>query len=316
MISIATTLLLRSILIILLCVTATSAQQQGSRKTQEKQPARSSNGLGIIDAHTHTEFSGRLDKTRGVAITEEQYFEEWRRAGVVGAISHTHAERTPPAPDLRNHNVMNCLGLDAKPNASLLEEGLRSGKYGCIKIYLGYVHQYAYDKNYEPAYELAEKYDVPVVFHTGDTYSTRAKLKYADPLTIDEVAVDHPKIRFVIAHCGNPWIESAAEVAYKNRFVYLDGSALLIGNLDKMPRSKVDNYVVRPISWVFGYLEDPTKLMFGSDWPLTDIHSYVKAFKRAIPREHWQAVFHDNAARVFRLNLKPRRAAIGSKTPQ
>jgi predicted TIM-barrel fold metal-dependent hydrolase len=197
---------------------------------------------------------------------------------------------------------MSCLGIDARPNVSLMEDGLRSGKYGCIKIYLGYVHQYAYDKNYEPAYELAEKYDVPVVFHTGDTSSRRAKLKYADPLTIDEVAVDHPKVRFVIAHCGNPWIESAAEVSYKNPNVYLDGSAMLIGDLDRMPRAKVDAYVVRPLAWIFGYVEDPAKLMFGSDWPLTDINSYVKAFKRAIPREHWRAVFHDNAMRVFKLN--------------
>ena len=190
---------------------------------------------------------------------------------------------------------MTCVGVSAQPKVTLIEDGLRSGRYGCIKIYLGYVHQFAYDKNYEPAYELAEKYDVPVVFHTGDTDSIRAKLKFADPLTIDEVAVDHPKVRFVIAHCGNPWIESAAEVAYKNPNVYLDGSALLIGNLDRVPRHKVDAYVVRPLAWIFGYVEDPTKLMFASDWPLTDINSYVRAFKRAIPREHWEAVFHDNS---------------------
>ncbi|MFY9610410.1 MAG: amidohydrolase family protein [Blastocatellia bacterium] len=271
-----------------------------SRK--EKRPRASLGRLPIIDAHTHTDFSGKLDKNRGVPITQKQYFEEWRRAGVVGAISHSPAGGDP-GPDLRAQNVMSCVGIDAQPNVPFIEDGLRSGRYGCIKIYLGYVYQYAYDKNYQPVYELAEKYDVPVVFHTGDTDSSQAKLKFADPLTIDEVAVDHPKVRFVLAHSGNPWIESAAEVAYKNPNVYLDGSALLIGNLDRMPRGKVDEYVVRPLAWVFGYLEDPGKLMFGSDWPLTDINSYVKAFKRAIPREHWKAVFHDNAVRVFRLKI-------------
>jgi predicted TIM-barrel fold metal-dependent hydrolase len=235
-------------------------------------------------------------------VTREEYFREWRSAGIVGAISHTPSE-TEPGPDLRDHNVINCVGISAVPKTALIEEGLRSGRYGCMKIYLGYVHQYAYDKNYEPVYQLAEKYDVPVVFHTGDTYSTTAKLKFADPLTIDEVAVDHPRVRFVIAHCGNPWIESAAEVAYKNPNVYLDGSAFLVGNLDEIPQRRVDEYVVRPLAWIFGYVEDPTKLMFGSDWPLTDIASYVKAFKRAIPRKHWKAVFHDNAARVFKLKF-------------
>jgi hypothetical protein len=55
-------------------------------------------------------------------------------------------------------------------------------------------------------------------------------VKFSHPLTIDEVAVDHPDITFVIAHAGNPWIESAAEVAYKNPNVYLDGSAFVIGD--------------------------------------------------------------------------------------
>lgn len=138
-----------------------------------------------------------------------------------------------------------------------------------------------------------------MVFHTGDTYSTKAKLKYADPLTIDEVAVDHPNVKFVIAHCGNPWIESAAEVAYKNPNVYLDGSAFLVGNLEKTSQDKMDEFEVKPLRWIFGYMEDPTKLMYGSDWPLVDMASYIKAFKRAIPKEHWRAVFHDNAANVF-----------------
>jgi len=293
--------LLRPLILVAVSVPASPAQNNpvnGSAKEKPKKPRATA--LRIIDAHTHTDFSGELDKTRGVSITEKQYFDEWKRAGVVAAIAHGHSDEA--SPDLRDRHVMTCIGIDAKPNVSLIEEGLRSGKYECIKVYLGYIHQYAYDKSYEPAYELAAKYDVPVVFHTGDTNSTRARLKFADPLTIDEVAVDHPKVRFVIAHCGNPWIESAAEVAYKNPNVYLDGSALLIGNLDRMPRAKVDAYVVRPLAWVFGYLEDPTKLMFGSDWPLTDINSYVSAFKRAIPREHWKAVFHDNAARVFKLD--------------
>jgi uncharacterized protein len=257
--------------------------------------------IPIIDAHTHTDFSDGIEPTSKIPMTREQYFKEWVRAGIVGAIAHTASE-TEPLSDLRSRNVINCMGISAVPNVSAIEEGLRSGKYGCIKIYLGYIHQYAYDTNYEPAYQLAEKYDVPVVFHTGDTYSSKAKLKYADPLTIDEVAVDHPKVRFVLAHCGNPWIESAAEVAYKNPNVYLEGSAFLIGNLDKASRSKVDESVVRPLSWIFNYVEDPTKLMFGSDWPLVDVESYVTAFKRAIPKEHWRAVFYENAARVFKFN--------------
>ena len=255
--------------------------------------------LQIIDAHTHTDFTGKIERSSHMPITEEQYFKDWKEAGVVGAIAHTHEDGTGYA-DLRSHNVITCAGTGAKVDVKRIEDGLKSGKYGCIKIYLGYVHQWAYDKNYEPAYRLAEKYKVPVVFHTGDTYSIKGKIKYSDPLTIDEVAVDHPNVTLVIAHCGNPWIESAAEVAYKNPNVYLDGSAFLIGELDKESPEALDNYITKPIAWIFGYLEDPSKLMFGTDWPLTHIKPYADAFKRGIPKKYWKAVFHDNAVRVFK----------------
>jgi len=273
-------------------------------------PARAADpdGLRIIDAHTHTEFPGTPESSSGVMQTSEEYFQEMQEAGVVGAVAHTltpELGKGPKDSDLRAHNVIHCAGTEGRVDAARLEKGLRSGRYRCIKIYLGYVHQWASDRRYEPAYRLAEKYRVPVVFHTGDTYSEKAKLKYADPLTIDEVAVDHPKVTFVIAHCGNPWLDSAAEVAYKNPNVVLDGSALLIGDLDKMPPEKVDQFLIRPLSRLFAYVENPAKLMFGTDWPLARMAPMVAAFKKAIPKEHWQAVFHDNAARVFRFDPAP-----------
>jgi hypothetical protein len=256
--------------------------------------------IAVIDVHTHTAFKRNSERTSN-SPTEDQYFKEWREAGVVGAIAHTSASGEDFF-ELKNRNVIYCGGVGDSIDLKRIEDGLKSRNYRCIKVYLGYTYRYAYDPLYEPIYRLAQKYDVPVVFHTGDTASTKAKLKFADPLTIDEVAVDHPKVNFVIAHCGNPWIESAAEVAYKNPNVFIECSALLTGNLDQMPKEKVDIYVVRPIAWVFGYLEDPKKMMFGSDWPLVTIKPYVEAYKRAIPKEHWKAVFHDNAVRVFKFS--------------
>ena len=283
---------------LLMLFASTSLAQQPTSSSQTE------SNLPIIDVHTHTPFDGTIQRDRGIPQTEEQYFKEWKEAGVVGAVAHTSQTGTNYF-DLKKKNVIYCAGIGDATDLKEVETGLRSGKYGCMKIYLGYVHRFAYDAAYEPVYKLAEKYDVAVVFHTGDTYSTRAKLKYSDPLTVDEVAVDHPKVRFVIAHCGNPWIESAAEVAYKNPNVFLDCSALLIGDLEKMSKEKVDTFVVRPISWIFGYVEDPTKLMFGTDWPLTGIKPYVEAYKKAIPQEHWKAVFHDNAVRVFKFPAQP-----------
>lgn len=254
----------------------------------------------ILDAHVHTRFDGQPERSSGIPYTRQELLRQMHAAGVVAAIAHTDEDGGGYS-DMAADCVLHCAGIGARVDVARIEEGLRRGQYRCIKIYLGYVHQFAHDPAYEPAYQLAQKYDVPVVFHTGDTYSHRAKLKYADPLTVDEVAVDHPRVRFVLAHAGNPWFQSAAEVAYKNPNVYLDGSALVIGRLHEIPRSVLDSYLVRPLAWVFGYLEDPSKLLYGSDWPLVDMAAYAAAFRRAIPKEHWRAVLYDNAARLFRL---------------
>jgi uncharacterized protein len=255
--------------------------------------------LRIIDAHTHTKFEGGNNQFSGIKETEEQYLKEWQAANVVAAVAHTRADGGEYFPTTKF--VTYCAGIGEKVDGKALEQGLKEGKYGCLKIYLGYNYFYASDKRYKKAYELAEKYDVPVVFHTGDTSTSRGKLKYSDPLTIDEVAVDWPKVKFVIAHAGYPWIQSAAEVAYKNPNVFIECSAFVIGDLSKKSAEYLETYAVKPIAWVFGYLEDPSKLMFGTDWPLTSMQPYVEIYKKAIPAEHWPAVFHDNAVRVFKI---------------
>jgi len=253
--------------------------------------------IPVIDAHLHVNFANAPDPNSGLPDSRAGLAAELQRNHVVAAVAMAHAGDAWE--DLSDLGVIQCVGLGAEVDEAAIEAALAGGKYRCIKIYLGYVHRYAYDPAYEPAYRLAARFHVPVVFHTGDFDSAKAKLKYSDPLTVDEVAVDHPDVTFVIAHAGNPWIESAAEVAYKNRNVVLDGSAFLIGDLGAKPAGQIDTYLVAPLRWIFGYLDDPTKLMFGTDWPLVGIGPYLEAFKRAIPREHWRAVLHDNAARVF-----------------
>jgi uncharacterized protein len=253
--------------------------------------------IPVIDAHLHVNFANAPDPTSGLADTRAELAEEMRRSHVVAAVAMAHAGDAWE--DLSHLGVVQCVGVGATVDEAAIEAALAGGRYRCIKIYLGYVHRYAYDPAYEPAYRLAGRFHVPVVFHTGDTDSAKAKLKYADPLTVDEVAVDHPDVTFVLAHAGNPWIESAAEVAYKNPNVVLDGAAFLVGDLRTTSPEQIETYLVRPLRWIFAYLDDPRKLMFGTDWPLVGIGPYLEAFKRAIPREHWRAVLHDNAARVF-----------------
>src|SRR5262249_56900285 len=106
---------------------------------------------------------------------------------------------------------------------------------------------------------------------TGDTYSPFAKLKYAHPLGIDEVAVDHPKVRFILAHVGNPWMADAAEVIYKNMNVWADLSGLLVGqdgDFSELDTAEAAQDVVQRLQAAWRYAERPNRFLYGSDWPL------------------------------------------------
>jgi hypothetical protein len=254
----------------------------------------------VIDVHTHASFDNEPESTSGIMDSKEQYLKELKEIGAVAAVAHMHDGVEKMDADLAAYPILRCSGVGKNVNLRQIEKDLKSKTARCIKIYLGYVHRYAYDKAYRPIYKLAEKYDVPVVFHTGDTYTSRGKLKYSDPLTIDEVAVDFPNTTFVIAHLGNPWVESAMEVTYKNPNVYVEASAMLIGKILEDEYS-LEEFLVKPLKRAFHFIEDPEKILFGSDWPLVGMNDYLTAYKRAIPEKHWCKVFYGNAVKVFRI---------------
>jgi predicted TIM-barrel fold metal-dependent hydrolase len=182
-------------------------------------------------------------------------------------------------------------------------------KIVAFKAYLGYLHFGPEHPNYVPYYKLAAKYLLPVIVHTGDNWSTTAKVKYAHPLRMDEVAVDHPEVRFVLAHFGNPWLIDAAEVVFKNPNVWADLSGLFVGGdeviqglLDaaKMPGSAAA-LTVSDLKKAIGYVGDYKKFLYGSDWPLAPMGSYRRLIESLIPEEHHQEVFRTNAEYVFKL---------------
>jgi predicted TIM-barrel fold metal-dependent hydrolase len=266
----------------------------------KSEDSASDDKMAIIDAHLHTKFSGNPNRFSKITDSRESLTKEMADNHVVGAIAHAYSDGRGWW-DLKDQHVIHCAGLDKTVNVKQLDADLKSKKYRCIKVYLGYIPQYATDPHYEPAYKLAEKYNVPVVFHTGDTSDRKAWVKYSEPMAIDEVAVKYPKVKFVIAHLGNPWVETAAELVYKNENVYADISAFLVGDLSRRTPEDIEEYVVKPIRWAFHFVEDNSKLMYGTDWPLADMKSYIWAVKRAIPRDHWKDVFYNNAQAVFKI---------------
>lgn len=182
-----------------------------------------------------------------------------------------------------------------------LEERIRDGRVKGIKLYPGYDRYAINDPSLESFFRLADKYDVPVMVHTGDTYSKHAKVRQAHPLLLDDVAVDYPDVKFVMCHLGNPWLDDAAAVLYKNDNVYADISGLTLGEFTV----EFERHTLERVREMIQYMGDPgTQLMFGSDWPLVGMKSYVRFFGGLdLTDEQRESIAWKTAARLFKIDV-------------
>lgn len=122
-----------------------------------------------------------------------------------------------------------------------------------VKLYPTYQHFYANDAALYPMYAACAERGWPVMVHTGSSIFPGAKLKYGDPLFLDDVVVDFPKLNVLIVHGGRGlWYERAAFLTQLHPNMYLEVSGLPPKNLPKY----------------FPNLERiGHKIVFGSDWP-------------------------------------------------
>jgi predicted TIM-barrel fold metal-dependent hydrolase len=175
---------------------------------------------------------------------------------------------------------------------------LRDGTIKGIKLYCGYEHHYPNDKRYQRVYDLCVEYGSPVMIHTGDVLSETAKIKYAHPLNIDDVAVDNPELKIVMCHLGNPWFVDCQEILYKNRNVYADISGLTVGSF----RPAGELYYLNKIKELLDYLAKPHSLLYGTDWPISNISSYINFVQKLkLNKESYELLMFKNAQSVFGL---------------
>ncbi len=122
-----------------------------------------------------------------------------------------------------------------------------------LKLYPTYNYFYPNDAMLYPVYAAAERLGIPVMVHTGSSVFAGARLKYGDPLFLDDVAVDFPRLPLLVTHGGRPfWYDRAAALARLHPNVYVE-----VGGL---PPQRLAEY--------FPDLERlAPKVVFGSDWP-------------------------------------------------
>jgi uncharacterized protein len=188
------------------------------------------------------------------------------------------------------------LGQDREAELAELRALLAEGRLRGLKVYPGYAPYSAADPELHPVYALAREFRVPVLVHTGDTYARGARVRLAHPLTVDDAAVAFPDVTFLLCHLGNPWFTDAMEVVYKNENVVADISGLTLGAFT----DRFERFVVARLNEVLAYVNDPDKLLFGSDWPISDVPSYLQLVRKldATPEE-LEGLLWRNAERVF-----------------
>ncbi len=291
----------------------------------------------IIDIHTHTPTHrdrvpeeevfwnrvGRPDKDVRVTVTWDEYDAAARAAGVDVSVVFNIAVREPgkdtalPAdPNRINDSTAEFVAaapdrrigfMSVHPDApDVLDEIERCvsdlGLKG-IKLGPNYQNFDPLGENAERVYAEAERRGLPILFHQGTSPIRTAPLRYAHPLTIDEVAMRHPDLRIVMAHMGHPWQADTIVVVRKHPNVYADVSALFYRQWSFYSGMRLAT------EWKVLH-----KLFLGSDYPIIEPGETIEGLRHVndlvvgtrlptVPEDALEEIIHRNSLELLGLEL-------------
>lgn len=138
-------------------------------------------------------------------------------------------------------------------------------------------------------YRAAEERGRPVMIHTGTSIFPGARNRFADPMAVDDVALDFPRLPLILAHAGRPlYMATATFLARRHANVHLD--------LSGIPPAKLLEYLPR--------LEELSgRCLWGTDYPspgVTSMRANVQAFLAlGLSDEAKRKILFDNASALF-----------------
>jgi len=167
-----------------------------------------------------------------------------------------------------------------------LDELRSMGTVKGIKLLPPYQHFAPNDACVYPLYDRAQELGLPVTFHTGTSRFPGTRLKYADPLLVDDVAVDFPRLTILLAHAGRGvWYKEAALLAQLHENVYLDIAGLPPRNLP---------------AYFPNLSRIAHKLVFGSDFPgVPSVADNVRAVVELFGSEQARQILWETGARIL-----------------
>jgi hypothetical protein len=235
----------------------------------------------LVDCHTHIwAYPGHLSeefvaeanaRARGHAmdlhVPPERHWEAMRGVDkvIVFGLRAFHSGLLTPNEYVAEYanahpeKVIGFAGVD--PAADNVRETLdRAMELGLRGVKLGPIYQNIHptDPRMLEVYAFCQRQGLPVMIHQGTTFPRTAPLKYALPLLLEDVAIEFPDLKMVIAHLGHPWIEDTIVLIRKQPNLYSDISAL-----HYRPWQFYNALIAAK---EYGVLD---KLLFGSDYPFT-----------------------------------------------
>lgn len=155
---------------------------------------------------------------------------------------------------------------------------------------------YPNDRIAYPLYEAIAETGQPALFHTGQTGvgagmrgGMGLKLKYSNPMYIDDVAADFPDMPIILAHPSFPWQEEALAVATHKPNIWID----LSGWSPKY-------FPPILVKYANSLLQD--RVLFGSDWPAIYPDRWLADFEALPIKDHVRPkILKENARRLLKI---------------
>jgi hypothetical protein len=147
-----------------------------------------------------------------------------------------------------------------------------------------------------PFYEVVAAAKLPIIVHTGHSGMGTGmrggggiRLKYGNPMLLDDVAVDFPDMPIILAHPSFPWQDEALSVCLHKPQVYIDLSGW-------SPKYFPPNLIQ------YANTQLKHKVLFGSDYPLLTPDRWLRDFAALpIKDEVRPLILKENAIRLFGL---------------
>jgi predicted TIM-barrel fold metal-dependent hydrolase len=181
--------------------------------------------------------------------------------------------------------------LGVREARELIQEGVRG-----FKFHPNIQAFWPNDRAFYPLYEVIAEAGLIALFHSGTTGigagmpgGGGVRLKFSNPMCVDDVAADFPSLEIILAHPSFPWQEEALAVAVHKPNVYID--------LSGWSPKYFPEILVQYINTRLRY-----KMLFGSDFPLITPDRWLADFEKLpIKDEVRPLVLKDNAARLLKL---------------